>query len=120
MKKILLLLVVFILASCSKDDCTQDALCTKMTDGLIASKSTTASKGDMVTICHYGVTIEVDENSLQMHLDHGDELGECKTLSDGGLVFRDGEVVEIPCKYDLPFIHVDDNGAQWLYEIPKN
>jgi len=51
------------------------------------------------------------------HTQNNPELiDNCSTLSDGGLVFRDGEVVEIPCKYNLPFIYVDDNGAQWLYE----
>jgi len=114
MKKILLILLVAISFSCSKDDCKQEAYCEKLTEG-----ATVAMKTTMVTLCHNGNTITVNQNAVQTHLNHGDTLGECETLSDGGLVFRDGENVEIDCKYNLPFIHVKDNGEQWYYGDPQ-
>lgn len=104
--------------SCAKDDCTQEALSTKITSG---SSARGASK---ITVCHVlgngdTQTIEIDEDDLQFHLDHGDIQGECPTLSDGGLHFDDGNIVEIACKYELPFIHVAEDGSQWYFSKPK-
>ena len=119
MKKLLLVLLLAtagFFTSCS-DDCTQDALSTKMTSGYSKSSG-------KVTVCHVlpngnTQTISINQDDLQFHLDHGDSEGECPTLSDGGLHFSDGNIVEIDCSYELPFIHVNDNGEQWLFESPK-
>lgn len=121
MKKIiftlLLLVTAFTFTSCG-DDCTQPALCT-----LVVQANSTfnlQASVDKVTVCHVTgngsyQTIEINLEDLSFHLSHGDTEGECPTLSDGGLVFRDGEVVDISCDYSLPFIHTDENGNQWLY-----
>jgi len=117
MKKLLLLLLVGVFVFSCSDDCEQDALCTLVKEGY------TSKIDGQVTICHYDndsqsyQTINVDEKSVQSHLDHGDSLGECQSLSDG-LVFADGEIVSIDCGYELPFMHIKDNGEQWLYEKP--
>ena len=85
--------------SCEKEDCMQEALCVKMTSGSEARSNQT--KSNDVAVCHNGSTIYVSENAVQSHLDHGDTLGECPTLSDGELVFRDGEIVEIKGNFTL-------------------
>ena len=107
MKNLLILCIFTAFLSCDKDECTQQALCTQMNSGL---------KNDLIEICHYGSTILVDDDSVQSHLDHGDTIGACQTLSNDSLPTYHNEIVEIDCKYDLPFIHVDSNFNYWLYE----
>jgi len=119
MKKVFLILVLalasFTFTSC-EDECTQPALCTLVSQQDYGKSSyAKVTTSDKVDVCHNGMTISIDVTSLQDHLDHGDTEGECETLSDGGLVFRGGEVVEISCDYSLPFLHTTDNGTQWLY-----
>jgi len=115
MKKVLLVLVaMFIFASC-EDNCTQEALSERITSGMNKGAS---SKGN-VFVCHNGSTLEINSNALQAHLDHGDTEGECGTLSSGGLNFSDGEIVEIGCDYDLPFLHTDLDGNKWWFSSPK-
>ena len=115
MKKLFLLLVLFsFLAGCN-DDCTQDAIATKVTSG------SSARSADKVIVCHVlgngdTQTIEINVEDLHYHLSHGDTEGECPTLSDGGLRFEDGVVQEIDCSYELPFIHVKNNGETWLFD----
>lgn len=36
---------------------------------------------EKVILCHKGKTLEVDEDAVQAHLDHGDTLGECSSTS---------------------------------------
>lgn len=116
MKKILLCALFALVAfSCDKDKCLQEAECTKITNGT-TGKTSHEKTSNTVEVCHNGKTLSINESALQSHLDHGDTEGSCTTLSDGGLVFMDGELVEIGCKYDLPFIHVDEDGASWLFE----
>jgi len=129
-----MLLVLFIglftLTSC-QDECTQDALCTLVSSEDYGKTSNTAKGLTTVQVCHRildndGVTIigyetlTIDSNALQPHLNHGDVQGECGSLSSDSLEFKDGEVVEIPCSYELPFMHVTANGTQWLYSEPNN
>ena len=115
MKKILLLLLLFTaFTSCSKDDCIQEALSERVTKNSSSKDSSTS-----VQVCHNGNTLTINENALQTHLDHGDTEGSCETLSDGGLNFSDGEVVEIACNYELPFIHTADDGSQWYFSSPN-
>ena len=111
---LLLLVCTFAITSCEKDGCTQPALCT-LVSSQDYGKVTTAKGADKLYVCHNGQTKHISVNALQAHLNHGDTEGQCQTLSDGGLKFRDGEVVEIDCGYSLPFVHVTENGTQWLY-----
>lgn len=41
--------------------------------------SDTPTSGNLVTICHNGSTIQVDESAVDAHLNHGDTLGPCPT-----------------------------------------
>ena len=125
MKNLFILLLVSVtIFSCNNDDCMQDALSEKVTEGNSGAKSS-SSKSGSVDVCHYDAdaetytTISVSESAVQSHLDHGDSLGECQSLSDGGLHFSDGNVVEIDCSYDLPFIHVADDGSTWWFSSPN-
>lgn len=127
MKKVLLLLLMFsfttLTISC-EDDCTQDAYC-QLLSSQDYGKSDSSKTTGKTTLCHVTSngsyqTIEVNDADVQFHLDHGDALGECGTLSSNGLEFKDGEVVEIPCSYELPFIHITENGTQWYYTSPSN
>ena len=96
--------------SCDKDDCGQECYVTQVTSGLSRTTVTT------VQVCHNGQTLNINENALQAHLNHGDTEGPCQALSDGGLVYGNGEWVTIPCKYDLPLLHTDsETGAQYYY-----
>jgi len=116
MKKLFLVLVVtFIYASC-EDNCTQDALSERITSGM---NKGTSSKGDKVWVCHNGNSLEINVDSLQDHLSHGDTEGECGTLSSDGLNFSDGKIVEIDCDYNLPFLHTDLDGNKWWFSEPK-
>lgn len=120
MKKVFLLLTItltLLLTSCNKDECTQEAYSEIVSNR--SGKSTSAKGRDKVTVCHNGNTIEVSANALQAHLDHGDVEGSCETLSDRGLTFSNGSNVQIDCSYELPFIHVDDNGVTWFFSDPK-
>jgi hypothetical protein len=116
MKKVLVLLVSILMlglfVSC-QDDCTQDAYCQSVS-------SLSAKSEGKVYVCHNGNTLEIDEKSLQDHLDHGDTEEECQTLSYQGLVYKDGEIVKISCDYKLPFTYTDQNtGKTWIYTEPK-
>ena len=105
MKKVLLVLVGVLLASCTDDKCTQTVIASKV------------GRTSQVTICHSGTTLNVNSNAVQVHLDHGDTLGECTTLSIAGFIYEEGEVQEIGCQYDLPFIHTNNKtGEQWIFE----
>jgi len=120
MKKVLLVLLLMTISgtivSCSEDECKQDAMCTKVSQN---RTSDTSQKTNDVAMCFNGETIYVNVNAVQGLLQAGATEGECETLSNGGLVFRDGEVVQISCKYSLPLIHVDNNGTQWMYDNPE-
>lgn len=118
MKKLFYLLafIGLFMVSCD-DDCTQDAYCQLVNTANMTYNVQSSTTG-LVTICHYGSTIEVDETAVQSHLDHGDALGECISLSAHGLEFRDGEIVDIPCSYELPFIHTTAEGQTWYYSSP--
>tara|TARA_R110002049_G_scaffold231127_2_gene403400 strand:+ start:5483 stop:6103 length:621 start_codon:yes stop_codon:yes gene_type:complete len=37
----------------------------------------------------------------------------CYTLSSGGVLYSDGEIIEVSCDIELPYITVDDNGKSW-------
>lgn len=119
MKKVTFLIVAILLValvSCDKE-CTQDAYC-QLISSQDYGKTASIKADDKVFVCHNGITIEILASSLQDHLDHGDTEGECSTLSSTGLEFKDGEVVQIPCDYDLPFVHTTANGTQWWYGKP--
>lgn len=116
MKKVFLVLVLTFLSLSCSNECTQTAY-SEIVSGS-TSKGVSTSKGagdDKVLVCHYGTTLEINENALQTHLSHGDTEGECSVLSDEGLNFSDGHNVEIDCSYTLPFLHVDDNNVTWLF-----
>ena len=133
MKKLFFILLLLagsslaLMTTSCEDECTQEALCSSTSSALktnSAKSSTDWSEyscgEDKYYVCHNGETLCIGGvEAVQNHLDHGDTLGECQTLSSGGLVFRDGEVVSIPCKYELPLIHVDENGRQWIYTVPN-
>ena len=113
MKKLLLVSIMLLafLSSCN-DDCLQDAYVQEVGSFL---KST-----DKVLVCHNGNTLEIDEKSLQEHLDHGDTEGECQALSDHSLVFGDGEIVQISCSYSLPFTYTDqETHKTYVYTVPE-
>jgi len=111
MKKVLVvLLLVMGVVSCEKDDCKQEAFCQK-----ISVRNTVES----VEVCHNGQTISINTNALNTHLEHGDTEGPCQSLSNGGLSFKDGEVVSIDCGYELPFIHTKPNGEQWIFNVVR-
>lgn len=115
MKKLFLILLVAVLFACSKDDCTQEAL-SELVNGL-------ASRGN-ITICHIteegnSQTISINSASLQTHLNHGDTEGACPTLNSGGLKFSNGKIVDIDCSYELPFLHIKDNGETWYFSKPN-
>lgn len=115
MKKFIYLLVTlfaFTIVGC-EDGCTQRAKCQ-----LVSKQFKGLSSKGMITICHKGETIDIAEEALQTHLDHGDYEGECNTLSDTNLEFKDGEIVDIPCGYELPFVHMTSEGQQWWYSKP--
>ena len=114
----LVLLLLFAFVAC-EDDCTQDAYC-QLVSNQDYGKVSSVKSGDTVEVCHNGSTISVSTNALQGHLNHGDTEGACQVLSSNDLEFRDGEVVDIPCGYDLPFMHVTENGTQWFYTNPSN
>ena len=109
---------IMLLIGC-QDDCTQDAYC-QLVSSQNYGKTISVKGDDKIKVCHNGTTLEVNPNALQGHLNHGDTEGACQVLSSNDLEFKDGEVVEIPCGYSLPFIHVTDNGAQWLYSSLEN
>jgi len=111
----LFFVLVFAFTSCD-DDCKQDALCTQVSANMTLTVD--PCPDGKILICHKGDQICIDESSWTEHESHGDIQGECGTLSDDGLVFADGQVVEIDCKYELPFLHTDDNGIQWYYSEP--
>lgn len=122
MKRIYLLLSLIGLMTLScQDDCTQEAYCQ-----LVSTANYKMSSGALITICHNGNTLQVSEQAYQTE-GHGQTHtdgtacsdGECPTLSANGLEFRDGEIVEIPCSYELPFMHVAENGTQWYYSKPN-
>lgn len=115
---IVLLIGLTMVQSC-EDDCTQDAYCALLSSSDYG-KTLSAKGGEKVYVCHNGETLYISVNALQAHLDHGDTEGECSTLSSTGLEFKDGAVVEIPCDYELPFIHVTTNGTQWWYGKPND
>jgi len=122
MKRVFILLLLFVTVIACEDDCTQDALCT-----LVSSQDYGKSSDDdcdddksKITICHKGNTIEISCDSWEDHKKHGDTKGECETLSVDGLTFADGEIVSIDCGYELPFVHVTAAGTQWLYSKPLN
>jgi hypothetical protein len=117
MKRVfILMLFIGLFVSCDKDECLQEAECIKLTDGTTEKNNQVRLENTFVVVCHNGQNLTINESALQSHLNHGDSEGECESLSDGGLVFADGELVEISCSYNLPFIHVDENGASWLFE----
>lgn len=75
---------------------------------------------DLVQICHYGDNIMVESQTLEYHSLHGDIYDDgCPTLSDNELPVSNGEIVMIDCSINLPFIHIDEDGVQWLYSKPK-
>jgi hypothetical protein len=43
-----------------------------------SSSSSSYTYGPLVTICHKGVTITVNESGLPPHLSHGDTIGPCR------------------------------------------
>lgn len=45
---------------------------------------TAFAKPEKVEVCHNGHTIEVNENAVDAHLNHGDTLGECGDDEDSG------------------------------------
>lgn len=49
------------------------------TDTPVPVPSDTPTSGNLVTICHNGNTIQVDESAVDAHLNHGDTLGPCPT-----------------------------------------
>ena len=49
------------------------------TDTAVPVPSDTPTSGNLVTICHKGDTIQVDESAVDAHLNHGDTLGPCAT-----------------------------------------
>ena len=113
---VLVLAAVFLLVTttgCSERECFKEALSTQVSPAH-------QLRGDKVTVCHNGEDLEVNVNALQAHLDHGDTEGSCDVLSDGGLEFRDGEIVRVECDFELPAIHQREDGSQWLFEQPKN
>lgn len=118
MKKLLVLLSLFItfaLTTSCDDDCSQDALCTQVT-----GESTFRSTGcEKVFVCHKGKTLEISASALQAHLNHGDTEGTCETLSLGDISLEDGEIIELDCKYNLPFTHTRDNGDTWIFSEPN-
>ena len=91
MKKVLLVLLAVTLFNCSKDECIEEYSVRE-----VVSNNRVAS--DKVTVCHDGNTLEVNQNALQGHLEHGDTLGACDTLSDP--VFVRPNVVAADCGYD--------------------
>ena len=123
MKKILLLLMLTVALVSCKDDCTQPAIATLIQTA--NSSYQLNAEGDTMVICHYDAvadsyfTITISTSALESHLAHGDSEGECQSLSDGGLRFEDGVVQEIDCSYELPFMHIKDNGEQWFFTSPN-
>ena len=110
MKKLgLVLLIAMTFISCSSDDCKQLAL----------SERVSSQRSSLVTICHDGNTMQVNQNALQGHLNHGDSLGGCDVLSNGGLEFSDGEIVEIDCGFELPFMNTAEDGSVWFFSEPN-
>lgn len=109
MKKLIIILFIG-LFSC-QDDCTQPALATLVKTSYVSK----FDEKEKVLVCHNGTTLEVNAKALQGHLNHGDTIGVCATLSTNGLHFNNGEVQEIDCSYELPFMHIKENGEQWLF-----
>lgn len=64
-----LILALSILASCSKEvQIVPDNMDLNINSQILTEK---------VIICHNGVTISIDENALDAHVNHGDFIGEC-------------------------------------------
>lgn len=86
--------------------------------GDLKGNSNAGVEGENFNLCVSG---SIDDR-IDIEDEHGTviENGNCDdTLSSDGLEFRDGEVVEIPCSYVLPFIHTTANGTQWYYTLPN-
>jgi hypothetical protein len=114
MKKIFiaLLIILSFTVSC-QDDCSQDAYVQEI--GLTFK----GADDDKVYVCHNGMTLEINKDSLKEHLAHGDYEGECQVLSDHSLSFGDGEIVQISCDYELPFTYTDPNtNKTYIYTKP--
>ena len=72
--------------SYSCDNESKECDCTTTEQSIYASRDGNDDDDDedddeKVKVCHNGNTIEIDEEDLQDHLDHGDVQGECTTLS---------------------------------------
>lgn len=120
MKTLLKFTLIALLATSCKDDCTQYAYCQ-----LISNANYGA--GDKRTVCHNGSNLSINEKAYingghgQTHEDGTSCYdGECgETLSSNDLEFRQGEIVEIPCEYELPFVHRTPDGKKWFYTKPN-
>ncbi|HEX9151639.1 MAG TPA: T9SS type A sorting domain-containing protein, partial [Flavobacterium sp.] len=65
------------------------------------------NSGDKVMVCHNGKEICVSSNSVQSHLDHGDKLGSCSTVSMVGkdmskVLISEGNTAEDVTVYPNP------------------
>lgn len=96
MKHLFIIIVSLMLISCLGDDNNtylHNCECVVTIDSVSTTSAKfyaydTSSKTNKVTICHVlgngkTKTIEVDENAVQAHLNHGDSLGACDTDSEG-------------------------------------
>jgi hypothetical protein len=57
------------------------------------------NNGDKVKICHNGHEICIASESVQQHLNHGDQLGACNTASVS--LAREGSVMEEAADYSI-------------------
>lgn len=77
MKKILIIASLLLLNCAVKE---QEELC-----DCSPYQSTTLSKNgcadDKTYVCHNGISLCINDDDIEAHLNHGDVLGECKVLS---------------------------------------
>lgn len=116
MKNFLYLLIIILASltfiSCD-DDCSQEAIKTELLSTFNRSSSN-CEEGE-VEWCLNGKTLCLPEEPDLGMVAAGAVLGNCDTLSNTGILTGESYIVEIDCKYELPFIHTDEDGRTWQY-----
>ena len=116
MKKLqfLPLIMLVFLAACEKEQPLSTTA---------AEASTIEFRGEKVTICHVKgngdrIVLNVSASSVEAHLAHGDELGDCSTLPDIGEEYAGGIVFYVVPEGEEMDLNGDGSPDQGLVAAP--